>query len=372
MNTTSILRPRYNKLHKYFINLDNRLDRLAYTRSQVGDDFIRVPAIDARLLDYDEIDEVWDMSRCQDSYRITQYKSQIGATLSQYKVFKLISEDSSLKDDDFVLIAEDDNYYTINFKDKLEQVLTVLEQPRFENIDLVILKYMEIKEEIDYVEDIAYAQKIPTLDYSVVPGINLDKANSLKLYYWPYFIRTHDTSIAKFSFTGEHIIHELDGLQSNYRLNKENFISKTDNPQPHIQQNPQYFRGTDFKLFVPYLLRAYSASLFLIRKRTCKRIVRKYPRPWWYADDFRALIPQQNTLICSPFLGYEPTNQINSSITNDDVILLWKLNKVSNFKTDTRIKILKWLKFISNWQISTNRLKRKISKFFQKILGLDY
>lgn len=340
--------PLYTKLNKYYINIESRLDRKIETENQVGNDFIRFPAIDAKAVGgVDNFKKIFNFYRCQKKYLNVQLRNNASATLSHYYIYRTIANDVSIKEDDFVLISEDDNKYVPLFKEKLEQILRELNLSKYQNIDLVILKLFEFEKEIDFKDELlkicltnedfdTYGMNI---DNSLLEGIDKEKIEILKKF--------NITSIFKFD-----------------QQRVKTFPFKNlPTPESSLIKN-------EFHFIQPYHIHPYSAALYLIRKSLASKIVKKYSRPWWYADDFKQLTNLPNILICLPFLAVESQGARDSNIANDHAFWIYGTNRVTRKKDLIRSRILKKLPWIQTWNISRSKYKRIISKIAQKVLYL--
>jgi GR25 family glycosyltransferase involved in LPS biosynthesis len=117
---------------KYVINLKHRNDRYEEFKDRVSPHFDpnlieRFDAIDGKNIDISTISE--------DFLKTSKNKGEIGCFLSHQKIWKLIIDDSSIKNDDIILVFEDDIFLTEteNFSEKFIEAVYSFENISKEN-----------------------------------------------------------------------------------------------------------------------------------------------------------------------------------------------------------------------------------------------
>lgn len=341
----------FNKCSKYFINLNSRADRLVQTLEQVGDTFTRFPAIEGKELGYKKLNSYFNTKKCHAVYRIWQSLEQASATLSHYGVYKQTLEGKTrAQDHEWTLVAEDDNCYVVDFARKLDQLLQFLEDPRFDHVEIVVLKAMEIKETFDYVNYIC--------DFDARAGRTLVKHCEEQLRSRDDFNEAQYQLACNYFFSGFFPTTRDRVFEFSYKDVKPS-------PTPELYDERQH-------LFYPTYFRPYSASLYLIRNRLCRKVVRKYRRPFWYADDFKQFVAPQCIMYASPFLAHEPEQTSHSSITNELAEHNWYFNRLMRNRDFYRNKMLKKYDFFTKWMYGTDRRKQRASILMQRLLWLYY
>lgn len=340
----------YNRCRKYFINLDSRKDRYEQTRTQVGDTFIRVSACNGRAMDYPQVELLFDEEQCHKIYKVWQSNKQAAATISHFNIYSAVAQDELIGLNDWVLIAEDDNHYITDFAPKLDQMIEYLKDSRFNHVKMVILKQMEIHETVDYVWDICEFSKKHRRTHvrDCAPQIqaagnyNAERfAVSSKYDIYPFFRTTKDR-VFEFRYEGV-----------------------KPSPEPNLYDDRQH-------LFYPTYVRPYSASLYLIRRSACIDICRRYKRPFWYADDFKQIVPPQCILYASPFMAYEVETAQVSSITDELAKHNWHFNKINRPYNRYQFITLQKLRFLTKWMYGSDKRKQRAAILMQRLLGLYY
>lgn len=107
---------------KYVINLKNRSDRYEEFKERVSHHF------DPNLIErFDAINgENLDVSTISEGFlKKATNKGEIGCFLSHQQIWKIIIDDSSIEDDDLILVFEDDIFFTKeNFSEKFTEAVS--------------------------------------------------------------------------------------------------------------------------------------------------------------------------------------------------------------------------------------------------------
>lgn len=338
----------YNKLRKFYINLDKAVERKEQIEKRFGENFERFPAVYGKEMSAAELATAFDVKKCQKTYRLIQYPGQIACTLSHYNLYKKIVADPTIADNDFVLIAEDDNFFCLDFEQRIDQILNYLQQERFNPVELVILRFLNMGGFYDYLPALRACLKNKYRDFNHVgmedKNIDLNILNDLRKHCW--YMKGHFRPTPQdFSFT----YHNLT-------------IDTAENIDfPH--ENVQHFA-------VPYNLGTYTSALYLTRKKALKRIIKKHSRPFWFTDDFKQIFSLPTIFVASPYLAINSNIAEQSDINdgNPHLKLAFEYAKLRNFSDTIRFTTLKYLPFIVSWLYSNSKLKVYIAKLISQIL----
>jgi GR25 family glycosyltransferase involved in LPS biosynthesis len=121
-----------NFKRRYVINLKHRVDRYNEFKKRAGvyfdpELFEKFDAIDGRNVD-PEIQEKEPL------FKTTSKKGEIGCHLSHRQIWKNVSEDETLVDDDLIIVFEDDVFFTNNnFKYKFMEAINSFQQIKIPN-----------------------------------------------------------------------------------------------------------------------------------------------------------------------------------------------------------------------------------------------
>lgn len=339
--------PRYVKLKKYVINLDSRPDRLESTRRFFGDNFIRVSAVNGDAISYDEIVERFDMRKCNRLYLGNQTPREVSCVLSHYDVYRQVVNDDSIDHHDWVLVCEDDNYYDRDFAPKLDQLLQFLEQKRFEQAQIVVLKHGINEEIVDYLDCLRVLPRKAYFPAKDVPENGFANYTKAKHEYlckdieFNTLVRCENNNVFGFEYQG---------------------VREPVNPEMY---------GNRQQVFAPSFVHPRSAALYLIRKRTCRRIMKNHPRAFWFADDFKQLVPLQAILFISPYLAYDPpadTDISQSCINVSHSNIMHQFNRIHRERNRFVYRLARTYALFSSWYYSESKVKRKVSRFCVKML----
>lgn len=123
----------------YVINLNRHPERLqAFYQQPQAVNFRRFPAMDKQILTLLSAHFLFNTDKIAQIIRREITLGEIGCTLSHIGCWKLIAEDSTLSDDDFVLIAEDDVKLHLDFEPNIAAILDYAKSEQ--NISLIILQ----------------------------------------------------------------------------------------------------------------------------------------------------------------------------------------------------------------------------------------
>lgn len=124
------------KLQTLLVNLDRRKDRFNKFINKYGDEYpniFRFSAIDGKTFDFNPYKNLFDVSEynkyknIKNSYNHHCFKKGVlGCSMSHYTIWDMIYKNKELKDDDYVLVLEDDIQLVDNFNIKLNKLLEYL------------------------------------------------------------------------------------------------------------------------------------------------------------------------------------------------------------------------------------------------------
>ncbi|RIY33588.1 hypothetical protein CJP74_01605 [Psittacicella melopsittaci] len=167
------------RLPKFLINLDKDTERLHKFELQVGKDtFTRISAVYGKDYTKEELEQMFDTKRYFEVTHKIPTPSEMGCTLSHCKVYKQVLADQSIKDQDWVLVAEDDNTFSPQWQEKLEQILNFLETPYAQGLDYIQLGHT-------YAQNFALQNKdvvVATTSVYIDATEEIDLGAQLKLY----------------------------------------------------------------------------------------------------------------------------------------------------------------------------------------------
>lgn len=271
-------------------------------------------------------------------YQIPCTPAQQGCTISHMNLYQEIIHNRHIAEHDWVLIAEDDNNFIPEFPQRLNAVLEQLNQPRFSHANLVILRYCEFGAHCDFVDEV----------YNWSPQGGVQYSNPLKReFFHPDFfeaVRCRNRSKSSWSFAF---------------------------PES-APAHPQGLYGTHFTLMVPTRMIPWSSSLYLIRKSACRQICNNYYRPWWVADDFQALFPEHQILLVSPVFAVDYDNEISQSdVQNSAQLVRSRRARVFNQTNFARQRQERRLQFLLKYYYGKSRKKRSLARALYKLCGLE-
>lgn len=144
------MRNKY-KIQTLLINLDRRKDRFENFIKNYGDEYpniMRFSAIDGKNFDFKPYLNLFDITEynkhknIKNPYNHHNYlKGVLGCGMSHYTIWKLIYENKSLKDNDYILVLEDDIILTEDFNLKFNKLL---EYANFDyNWDVIYLGFTD-------------------------------------------------------------------------------------------------------------------------------------------------------------------------------------------------------------------------------------
>ncbi|BFU59961.1 MULTISPECIES: glycosyltransferase family 25 protein [Rodentibacter] len=112
-------------MNKYLISLDKDVQRreLFFLQPDTAD-FRIFSALNTMQLEWDELDEKFDLNEFERHYGRKVTKGEIGCTLSHLEVYRLIVADENVAEDDYVLVCEDDALFAPNFQQNLTALLS--------------------------------------------------------------------------------------------------------------------------------------------------------------------------------------------------------------------------------------------------------
>lgn len=271
-------------------------------------------------------------------YQIPCTPGQQGCTISHYQIYRDIVDNPHIAEDEWVLVAEDDNNFIAEFPVRLNSVLAQLKQPRFARAQIAVLRYCEFKEHCDFVDEL----------YSWKPNGEVHYTDPRKReFFHPDFFeavrcRSRKKSSWSFGFPVEAPAH------------------------------PQGLYGTNFTFMVPVRMIPWSSSLYLIRKSACRQICNNYPRPWWVADDFQALFPEHQTLLVSPVFAVDYDNTLSQSdIQNTNQTVRSRRARVFNEASFQRQRKERRLQFLLKYYYGTSRKRRNLARGIYKLAKLE-
>jgi len=118
------------------INLDRRRDRFENYMLRNGDIYpnvLRFSAIDGKTFNFKRFLPMFDISEynkhknIKNPYQTHNYlKGTLGCSMSHYTIWKILSENIKLNDNDYILVLEDDVIFSENFNSKLNKLLDYL------------------------------------------------------------------------------------------------------------------------------------------------------------------------------------------------------------------------------------------------------
>lgn len=319
---TSNTLTRYQKLKKFYVNLDSRTDRRQSTEAQVGTDFKRKSAIMGKELTSEQVQAKFDIPYGQRRYGITLTPGQMGCTISHYEIYQEVVNDPTISAEDWVLIAEDDNLFIPDFKQRLDQILKILEQPRFASLDILILRMSNFKSFVDQTE------------MHIYQGADRDKK-----------LESLDGDSLKISF-------DSPGKEHIFSFNLEGLPTPPENARYSSNQSIMFA-----EFFSPY-----SSGLYLARKRFLVKLVARYPKPWWITDDFKSLTKLANIGLAMPMLGVDAEVAVNTDVQDSQAQQNTQNTRVWTKIDYSFMKFNKKWKNFYQWYYSTSKLKRKFAQ----------
>lgn len=334
----------YTQIKKYVINLDHATERLAKVQDFFGDNFIRVSAVNGRKLELATLDQYFDVIRANTLYQVGITPVQMSCTLSHLQAYQAIASNPEIATHEWVLICEDDNLYIEDFAEKLTQLVNHISSKRFEYAELCMLRMTRIVTQYDYF----YETSLLTNKYhhpDLLP-------NDLK--------QTIDSEKFDYLFSSDIFYYLRHNGKTNYPFVYSNVKPS---PKPHLYSDKQ-------NLFVPYLMKRQSSACYLIRKSTCIRIVKEYPRPFWITDDFKQIIPVQSMLYCSRFLAFDNEYAQDSAILDDMTKYNYRFNRLITRSEKSKSMLLQHCKWLTRGLYSKNFIVRKFTLGIQTVLGL--
>lgn len=144
--TNSLTTPNLatGSLRKYLINLKSQPQRLAYMQQQPGlADFKLIEAVYGKDLSQTEKDRLFDLAKFKEVNGREVIDGEIGCTLSHYNIYQEVVNDSSIAEDDFVLISEDDATYHQHWQQHLTDLNNYLAaNPWTTTIDFILASHI--------------------------------------------------------------------------------------------------------------------------------------------------------------------------------------------------------------------------------------
>ncbi|ABR74693.1 Lsg locus protein 4 [Actinobacillus succinogenes] len=111
-------------MKKYLISLEKDVQRRKLFFSQPDtSDFEVFNAINTMELSQAELEKNFDFAAFKKAYRRDVTKGEIGCTLSHLNVYKKVTEDETIEEEDYVLICEDDALFAEKFNENLTALL---------------------------------------------------------------------------------------------------------------------------------------------------------------------------------------------------------------------------------------------------------
>lgn len=146
------MRNKYN-FQTLMVNLDRRKDRFNKFISCYGDEYpniIKFSAIDGKTFDFSKYLSMFDISEynkynnIKNPYQHHNYlKGVLGCSMSHYTIWNLIRKNNFIKNDDYILVLEDDINLSNDFNIKLNKLLDYLHYDN--NWDVVFLGFSDYK-----------------------------------------------------------------------------------------------------------------------------------------------------------------------------------------------------------------------------------
>lgn len=150
-------------MKKYLISLEKDLYRRQLFFSQsCTTDFILFNAINTMHENSEKLTALFDLDKFKKHYLREVTKGEIGCTLSHLSIYKIISEDDSINDDEYCLICEDDALFDINFEHSLNCILKSQI-----NKDIILLGQSKIPSFSNVELEISYPITLPFLSRKI-------------------------------------------------------------------------------------------------------------------------------------------------------------------------------------------------------------
>lgn len=330
----------YDSLRKYYINLESRYDRREAMEKQIGNDFERVSAFYGKEHTDEEIELLFDSAKAAQRYQIKDLTvGQKSCTISHFELYKKIVADKSISESDWVLISEDDNLFTPDFKHKITQLLDFLAQEKFSLAELVQLRIYDFSIFIDFTDELFNFSAYRQYEESVP----LHKREYIKPLLLNDFIIANNPKTQKFSFVYNYQDGNVDKGDRVYYSNSQHLISPTDTAP-------------------------WSSALYLVRKSTLQRTINTFPKPYWVTDDFREFVSPQFILIASPNFAIENKSVGYSDIQDDKAISNAQSALINNEYTLRRRDILGKFNVIYKFIYNSSPFMRQIGLWLLKLL----
>lgn len=142
------------ELKKIILSLEKDINRrnIFFTQAHTSD-FEVFDAINFMDRSLDSLNEVFDLLTFECKYGRKPTKGEIGCTLSHIQIYQKILNDSSINDDDYVLICEDDALFAMDFN---ENLLKILNSNLSKDVDILLLGQSKIRSFNDLELEINY------------------------------------------------------------------------------------------------------------------------------------------------------------------------------------------------------------------------
>lgn len=137
-------------MKKYLISLEKDVKRRELFFSQSNTvDFEIFNAINTMSRDWDALNTHFDLAKFEQHYGRKTTKGEVGCTLSHLAVYQKIAEDTTIENNDYCLVCEDDALFAQDFQKHIEVLLAqnltadiiLVGQskiPTFDNVELEI------------------------------------------------------------------------------------------------------------------------------------------------------------------------------------------------------------------------------------------
>ncbi|AHG72753.1 Lsg locus protein 4 [Mannheimia sp. USDA-ARS-USMARC-1261] len=148
-------------MKKYLISLEKDVKRRELFFSQPNTlDFEIFNAINTMSRDWDALNTHFDLAKFEQHYGRKTTKGEVGCTLSHLAVYQKIAEDTTIENNDYCLVCEDDVLFTQDFQKHIEALLV---QNLTADIILVgqskIPTFDDVELEINYPTTFGFLQK---------------------------------------------------------------------------------------------------------------------------------------------------------------------------------------------------------------------
>ncbi|MFA9487253.1 MULTISPECIES: glycosyltransferase family 25 protein [unclassified Mannheimia] len=148
-------------MKKYLISLekDEKRRELFFSQPNTAD-FEVFSAINTMSSDWEALNTRFDLAKFEQHYGRKTTKGEVGCTLSHLSVYQKITEDSTIQNDDYCLVCEDDVLFAPDFQKHIDALLA---QNLKADIILVgqskIPSFNDVELEINYPTTFGFLQK---------------------------------------------------------------------------------------------------------------------------------------------------------------------------------------------------------------------